>query len=147
MIPHHMRYAYERYISSKEWENKRDYLIEKTYSTEYPELSEHRGNYRCQKCLWFFQKNQLEVHHLHYERLGNEREEDLLVVCERCHKKLDKIRAREGRQRSDDALDNARFYGWASAKYGEDWESWCDIERLAEEFDEWAERKDEEEYY
>ena len=147
MLPHYMRHAYEKYISSKEWKIKRDYLIEKTYSTECPDQSDRYGNYRCQECGWFFQKNQLQVHHLHYNTLGHEKEKDLIVVCERCHKDLDEVRACEGRQRSEDAFEDARFYGWASAKYGEDWESWCDIERLVEEFDEWVERKDEEEYY
>lgn len=36
------------------------------------------------------------MHHLTYERLGAERDEDLLVVCRRCHKKEDKKRS-EGR--------------------------------------------------
>lgn len=142
-----MQEAYNRYIASPQWKKIRSKLIEETYSTDCPDQIEIHGNYRCQKCEWFFSKNSLEVHHLHYNNLGRERREDLIVVCHKCHVKLDNDRAREGRQRSDDALEDARFCGWASAKYGEDWESWCDIERLAEEFDEWAERKDDEEYY
>jgi hypothetical protein len=35
---------------------------------------------------------------------------------------------------------------YASKKYGDYWEIWPDSERLAEEFDEWLERKEREEY-
>jgi len=147
MIPKHMLEEYCRYIASPQWKKIRNELIERTYSTECPDQIELYGNYRCQRCGWFFNKKDLEVHHLHYDNLGHESLKDLIVVCRSCHEYLDEIRAREGRQRSYDSLDNARFCGWASAKYGEEWESWCDIERLAEEFDEWVKRKDEEEYY
>ena len=32
-------------------------------------------------------KHRLQVHHLTYERLGNERDEDLKVLCWACHER------------------------------------------------------------
>ncbi len=37
---------------------------------------------RCQHCR---QRGGLQVHHLTYERRGRERDEDLAVLCDRCH--------------------------------------------------------------
>lgn len=39
------------------------------------------GN-KCSLCRF---KEELEVHHLTYKNLGNERREDLQVLCARCH--------------------------------------------------------------
>ena len=39
---------------------------------------------KCEVCGWMFD---LEVHHLNYCRLGNERTTDLKVLCSDCHKK------------------------------------------------------------
>ncbi len=37
---------------------------------------------RCQLCGGH---NRLEVHHNNYDCLGNERPEDLVVLCQKCH--------------------------------------------------------------
>ena len=42
----------------------------------------HRAGYRCERCR---SAEHLEVHHLTYERLGHERDEDLEVLCRDCH--------------------------------------------------------------
>jgi len=73
------------------WDNrKRDPALA---ALPYPEylLTEHWQRMRqrkllreprCQCCYWpLF----LQVHHLRYDRLGNEAEHDLLVLCEQCH--------------------------------------------------------------
>lgn len=41
-----------------------------------------RARYRCGRCGT---GRQLEVHHLSYERLGNERDADIAVLCRACH--------------------------------------------------------------
>jgi hypothetical protein len=40
---------------------------------------------RCEICT---SGRSLQVHHLSYERLGHERDEDLVVVCELCHRAI-----------------------------------------------------------
>jgi 5-methylcytosine-specific restriction endonuclease McrA len=44
-----------------------------------------RAGYRCERCgsPWG-----LQVHHLTYERLGNELPEDLVCLCRDCHRTL-----------------------------------------------------------
>jgi len=60
---------YLEYLNSWEWKIKRESAI-------------RRAKGKCRLCS---RKNELNVHHLTYERFGHERDEDLLVVCTRCH--------------------------------------------------------------
>jgi 5-methylcytosine-specific restriction endonuclease McrA len=60
----------------------RDYLLS-------PEWKERRriefgaSQRRCQSCG---SRGRLHIHHLTYERRGHELPEDLVVICERCHR-------------------------------------------------------------
>jgi len=63
--------SYEEYVNSWLWKDKNDFLIE---------LKE-----KCEKCG---SKKNLVVHHLNYERVGNEGMRDLMVVCSKCHKEI-----------------------------------------------------------
>ena len=62
-----MKYA--EYITSPKWAATRAIAIA-------------AAGYKCRVCL---RRNELEVHHKTYERMGNEHPEDLLVACVRCH--------------------------------------------------------------
>lgn len=81
------RLAYEDYLLSSRWRQVRRQALA-------------RAQWRCQNpacpddaVRWLTQAEiaelavpySLEVHHLTYERLGRERPDDLLVLCERCH--------------------------------------------------------------
>ncbi len=61
---------YRDYINSRRWKNKRKAKIKES------------GHF-CNKCgsVRF-----LQVHHLTYERLGNELLEDLEILCDNCHR-------------------------------------------------------------
>jgi len=64
-----MRKAYGSYIASDQWKEKRAAVIE-------------RANGRCEKC----KKVEAEqVHHMTYERLGDEMLVDLIALCGPCH--------------------------------------------------------------
>jgi RNase P subunit RPR2 len=63
------RPRYQDYIQSPEWEKVRKRILKRA-----------RG--KCEKCR---KRPPLQVHHLTYARLGNERDEDLLAVCGPCH--------------------------------------------------------------
>lgn len=60
---------YHDYLCSAAWQRKRQSALE-------------LAGYRCQDCGV---DRELEVHHLTYDRLGNEVLSDLRVLCRPCH--------------------------------------------------------------
>lgn len=63
--------SYDEYLASDWWQRR---ARAKRYST----------GYRCEECGE--SDRVLHVHHLTYARLGRERDEDLEVLCESCHR-------------------------------------------------------------
>ena len=63
---------YDDYLCSPEWKYKR---MKKLTSSGH--ICKHCGS-----------KENLDIHHLTYERLGRELDEDLLVLCRDCHSKI-----------------------------------------------------------
>lgn len=61
---------YNLYLESDKWKQMRRKILE-------------RDGYKCRICGANYN---LHVHHLTYKRLYNENEEDLITVCESCHK-------------------------------------------------------------
>ncbi len=90
----------------------------------------------CERCCLITDK--LELHHKHYDTLGDESDEDVEILCEFCHKKADRQRASHMRKR----LYNKRMNAWASKRYGEMWELWKDEDEVEQQFDEWIERRE-----
>ena len=121
---------YHAYIRSSEWKALRKKVIEK-------------AGFSCQKCgAFFFGGNGLDVHHLHYRTLFNERPGDLQALCRECHEKADD----ERKEDVEREVYDKRLNGWAAKKYGEDWECYCDPQEVEEEFEEWLECKSEQGY-
>ena len=56
------------------------------------------ANYRCQVCGLTDQDLPLEVHHGFYGRIGCERPEDLIVLCQRCHSRFHEQASVESRK-------------------------------------------------
>lgn len=74
---------YKDYLQTSFWQLIREWIIEK------------RGA-KCQICN---STENINVHHRSYENLGDEREEDLVVLCQSCHEifhKNGKLAKREG---------------------------------------------------
>lgn len=63
---------YKKYLNSKEWKEKRDKRLE-------------IDGFKCTCCGT---KDRLNVHHTTYERLGHESMEDLITLCNDCHKAI-----------------------------------------------------------
>ena len=61
---------YKAYLKSPEWNDKRKKAL-------------FNAGYRCERCK---KAKPLQVHHLTYERIFNERIEDLQALCFDCHK-------------------------------------------------------------
>ena len=116
------RVRYQAYLLSDTWARKRRLMLKWA-----------KG--KCEECGDRFA---LEVHHRTYAHLGNEPRKDLAVLCPPCHRKADVMReARVAADRWDRRLD-----GWATKKYGEDWDRCYDWEEIEEEFDAWLERNE-----
>lgn len=126
MKPHSKQY--EEYLRSSAWQEKRLAV-----------LANNQG--RCERCQTALAT---EVHHRTYERLGHELLCDLEALCDSCHEKADRERAAETVHRQERALADARFNGWASKVYGEDWEDRKDPEQVEEAFERWLERRGDE---
>jgi hypothetical protein len=47
----------------------------------------YKRNNRCQICYNLIEKG-YHIHHLTYENIGNEKDEDLLFLCEKCHDEI-----------------------------------------------------------
>jgi 5-methylcytosine-specific restriction endonuclease McrA len=102
-------------------------------------LDQTRG--QCEKCgSWTGRK---DVHHKTYDRVGNERLEDLIVLCTPCHEIEDERRVAEAMRRAEQALDDTIFYNgldtYMTKKYGEDWRETGLHDHAREEFSEWLE--------
>lgn len=70
---------YQTYLNSPEWQTKRRKILKRAY-------------YKCEKCR---KAKPLQVHHLTYEWEDGERSDkldNLLAVCDRCHRRLHGIR-------------------------------------------------------
>ncbi len=67
-----MRVDYDDYMQSAEWQ-------------EQANAAKGRAGHRCQVCNRPATAVTLEAHHRTYERLGQERAEDLTVLCRDCH--------------------------------------------------------------
>lgn len=61
--------GYKQYLKSNHWDIKRRGIL--------------KNNNRCANCN---ETLNLEIHHLNYKNLGNEKLEDLIVLCKNCHK-------------------------------------------------------------
>jgi 5-methylcytosine-specific restriction endonuclease McrA len=72
---------YQTYIHSEAWKARKAEAIRKAgYKCSVPDCKAY---------------NRLECHHLTYQRLGNELDSDLLVLCEKCHKKIHNLKRGE----------------------------------------------------
>lgn len=64
--------SYGEFLLSDLWKEKREWII----------------SCKGKKCEYCGSKNNLCVHHLHYENVGNESSKDVLVLCYDCHQKI-----------------------------------------------------------
>lgn len=127
-----LRDRYSRRLRQKSWHTLRKHLIKQAEN-------------KCSRCgLFRFGEGELHLHHKTYERLGKEREQDLEVVCKYCHQIADEDRVKRVVSEREDRLWYARMDGWATKKYGENWERFIEPHELEEEFEEWLEDREDE---
>lgn len=62
--------SYKEYLMSPYWQEKKEWILEVF-------------EWKCQKCG---SKENLIVHHINYDSVGNENQHDVTVLCKKCHK-------------------------------------------------------------
>ena len=107
--------AYRSYMASDAWRQKKVDIINKR-----GRICEHCGT-----------AGHVELHHKTYDRLGNEADEDLELLCKNCHAMADAKREASTR------YENAR-HTYMRKKYGEGYRL---NKHMIEEFDKWFEKK------
>lgn len=103
--------VFRGYLQSDVWKEKR-------------ELALNRADGKCENCgAIFINSSSLDVHHLNYERIGgNERLEDMKVLCFPCHRNADRKRERLSEIRKKNEQYEKRVHGFAAKRYGECWQ-------------------------
>jgi hypothetical protein len=124
------RRKYDAHIRSAKWKNIRR------------DLFRMRGQ-KCEECGKT--SPTLEVHHLTYDRLGNELSRDLKIVCRQCHKEEDKKREHAVAIKRETRRFNNAFNTWYERKYG--CESYYAGQAEWEEFQDWIQSKQTQYYY
>lgn len=69
---------YQKYLQSEEWKSKREAKLDDCCS-------------RCE-CEGGCFRQATQIHHLHYDTLGNESFDDLQALCPKCHMKKSHVR-------------------------------------------------------
>jgi hypothetical protein len=78
--------AYLEYLNSEAWQAKKEFF--KSDCIRLKLLRELYGRDVCEVC---HTATAFEVHHLHYATLGSESYEDLVLLCEDCHRDISKL--------------------------------------------------------
>ena len=74
---------YQKYMRSKEWKAKRQEKLETC-------------NHKCE-CEGGCYRKGTQIHHLHYDTLGDESMEDLQALCPKCHMQKSRVKGFYGR--------------------------------------------------
>jgi hypothetical protein len=105
--------VHRAYLQSDIWKEKRRQVL-------------NRANGKCERCNSILLDP--DVHHLTYDDVGgNEKLDDLMVLCFPCHRDADNERDMETDERQTSSYFNARLNGFAARKYGDAW--WYDHEK------------------
>lgn len=79
---------YKEYLNSYLWIDKKEWIF---HLEEIKDAYGKRtGLFNCEICKRNLPKKMMTLHHLNYNCIGSERREDLLVICNNCHKKIHK---------------------------------------------------------
>jgi len=105
--------------------SKEEYYLSPQWRSKRLEKLRQAGN----KCEYCGRVGRLDVHHLHYDNLYNERMSDLQVLCRGCHWGADA--SREHR---------SAYTSYLHTKYGDEFWKY-DCEREHAEFESWIDRQ------
>jgi 5-methylcytosine-specific restriction endonuclease McrA len=98
--------VFRAYLQSAVWREKRRQVL-------------IRANSKCERCGSIILDP--DVHHITYDHVGDERLDELIVLCFPCHRIADAGRDNDTEERRIDAYYEARLNGFAARKYGNGW--------------------------
>lgn len=86
---------YDKYLNSEHWRNLRTKIA-------------YQRNFTCEKCN---KKviSKYHIHHLTYDNIGNEKDEDLMFLCENCHNKIHNCKIEKRKVRKEQQEKNKRL--------------------------------------
>ena len=111
-------------LASRRWRRLRQQILDETKS-------------RCERC-WKGPMHGLELHHKHYDTLGEEVRKDVELLCVPCHEMADLERECRVAERAW----SARVAGFAHKVWGEDWESYPGFDHAEDIFDDWLQNQE-----
>lgn len=88
---------YNEYIQSEKWRLRRLEVLENPYWG------------RPHQCLVCHNISGLAVHHLNYDRLGDENDQDLCILCSECHHKVHFFEGRKSNKNVDIKVFQLKF--------------------------------------
>ena len=77
--------TYKDYLKSRFWKDKKEWVF---YQDEIRNGDVRTGTIECEKCKKIKPFRQMTLHHLNYNCVGSERKEDLMIVCNNCHREI-----------------------------------------------------------
>lgn len=108
---------------TKSWHELKAQYERTSYWRDKREAVRRRANGKCESCKKPVENDsQLDVHHLTYDRIGNENLEDLLALCYECHRNADMERGDRTQERREISRFEARVNAYAEKKWGDLWE-------------------------
>ena len=84
---------YQEYLNSYLWKNKSDFLIANTIKCNICKCRVIKGKKYIEDShgnITKTIKSYLQVHHLNYDNIPQEKSEDLIVICKQCHEYIHK---------------------------------------------------------
>ena len=79
-----MTNKYKQYLNTIQWQLKRQQIFDRARKN----ANSYNMYGVCEKCGYEPYKACLQVHHLTYDNIYNEKLEDLILLCPYCHKKI-----------------------------------------------------------
>lgn len=88
--------GYKNYLQTEHWKNKRI------------KIAKQRGM-KCEKCGKKIYEHEIyHIHHKTYKRIGNELDDDLMLLCPECHSDIHKKLKEEKERKKAEKLDKKR---------------------------------------
>jgi predicted HNH restriction endonuclease len=81
--------TYKQYLNSSKWQQ----LRQQVFNRARKNANSNNKLGVCERCGYTPWKPCLQVHHINYNNVFNEKLEDLILICPNCHKEMHRQKA------------------------------------------------------